>query len=128
MPNLNSLAMEPMGDIAGTASSFLGFYTTIVGALIGMAIGQAFDGTIFPLACGYLGLGSACIGVVNPQLVTSHSVAVGGLTSSTTYSYQVNSKDAAGNVTASLVQSFATSADTTLPTVSMSQPLDGAVG
>ena len=71
--------------------------------------------------------GSACIGAVNPQLVTSHSVTVGGLVPSTTYSYQVNSKDAAGNVTASPVQSFATLVDTNPPTVSMSQPLDGAV-
>ena len=41
--------------------------------------------------------------------------------------YQVNSKDAAGNVTGSPVQSFATLSDTTPPTASMSQPMDGAV-
>ena len=64
MPNFNSLSMEPLGDIAGTASSFIGFYTTILGAVIGMWIGQAFDGTIFPLAWGYLGLGVLCVGVI----------------------------------------------------------------
>jgi DHA1 family bicyclomycin/chloramphenicol resistance-like MFS transporter len=53
--------MEPVGDIAGTASSFIGCVTTLMGALLGALIGEAYDGTIFPLACGYLGLSSLCI-------------------------------------------------------------------
>ncbi|WP_422370389.1 multidrug effflux MFS transporter [Hoeflea sp.] len=51
--NFNSIAMEPLGAIAGTASSTLGFAQTVGGGLVGAAIGQAFDGTIFPLAAGY---------------------------------------------------------------------------
>ncbi|CAM5774247.1 Bcr/CflA family drug resistance efflux transporter [Labrys miyagiensis] len=61
MPNFNTLAMEPVGDIAGTASSFIGCVTTLMGALLGALIGEAYDGTIVPLACGYLGLASLCI-------------------------------------------------------------------
>ena len=61
MPNFNALAMEPVGDIAGTASSFIGCVTTLMGAVIGAVIGEAYDGTIFPLACGYLGLSSLCM-------------------------------------------------------------------
>ena len=61
MPNFNTLAMEPVGDIAGTASSFIGCVTTLMGAVIGGVIGEAYDGTIFPLACGYLGLSSLCL-------------------------------------------------------------------
>ncbi|MDO9417112.1 multidrug effflux MFS transporter [Pararhizobium sp.] len=53
-PNFNSMAMEPLGAVAGTASSVLGFSQTIGGALIGAAIGQAFDGTVTPLAVGFL--------------------------------------------------------------------------
>jgi MFS transporter, DHA1 family, multidrug resistance protein len=64
MPNFNAMAMEPLGDIAGTASSFLGFYTTLVGAIGGLLVGQAFDGTVIPLACGYLGFSLACLLVV----------------------------------------------------------------
>jgi DHA1 family bicyclomycin/chloramphenicol resistance-like MFS transporter len=64
MPNFNAMAMEPLGDIAGTASSFLGFYTTLVGALVGALVGQAFDGTVIPLASGYVVLGAACLAVV----------------------------------------------------------------
>lgn len=51
--NFNSIAMEPLGAIAGTASSTLGFAQTVGGGLVGAAIGQAYDGTILPLAAGY---------------------------------------------------------------------------
>jgi MFS transporter, DHA1 family, multidrug resistance protein len=59
--NLGALAMEPLGHIAGTAASIQGVITTIGGALIGLAIGQAFDGTTLPFlagltACAALGL------------------------------------------------------------------------
>lgn len=51
--NFNSLAMEPLGHVAGTASSVLGFMGTVGGALIGAVIGQAFDGTATPLVAGF---------------------------------------------------------------------------
>ncbi len=51
--NFNALAMEPLGHVAGTASSVQGFLQTVGGGVIGAAIGQAFDGTVVPLAGGY---------------------------------------------------------------------------
>ncbi|MBO6902025.1 MAG: multidrug effflux MFS transporter [Rhizobiaceae bacterium] len=51
--NFNALAMEPLGHVAGTASSILGFAQTACGAALGALVGQAFDGTIVPLAAGY---------------------------------------------------------------------------
>ena len=45
--------MEPLGHIAGTASALQGLITTIGGALIGLAIGQLFDGTTVPLVAGF---------------------------------------------------------------------------
>jgi DHA1 family bicyclomycin/chloramphenicol resistance-like MFS transporter len=51
--NFNSLAMEPLGHVAGTASSVLGFMSTVGGALIGAGIGQAFNGTALPMVAGY---------------------------------------------------------------------------
>jgi DHA1 family bicyclomycin/chloramphenicol resistance-like MFS transporter len=51
--NFNSLAMEPLGHVAGTASSVLGFMGTIGGAIIGAAIGQAFNGTATPMVAGF---------------------------------------------------------------------------
>jgi DHA1 family bicyclomycin/chloramphenicol resistance-like MFS transporter len=64
VPNFNSMAMAPLGAIAGTASSFIGSYTTLIGALFGMVIGRSFNGTVIPLSAGYLGLGAACLMVV----------------------------------------------------------------
>ncbi len=61
MPNYNALAMEPLGHIAGTASSFVGAFTTAGAAVLGWYVGQQFDGTVVPLALGYVGLGALAI-------------------------------------------------------------------
>lgn len=51
--NFNSLAMEPLGHVAGTASSVLGFMGTVGGSLIGAIIGQSFNGTALPMVAGF---------------------------------------------------------------------------
>lgn len=58
--NFGAMAMDNMGHIAGTASSVQGFISTAGGALGGILIGQAFDGTTIPLYLGFLlgGLGA----------------------------------------------------------------------
>jgi DHA1 family bicyclomycin/chloramphenicol resistance-like MFS transporter len=53
-PNFNALAMEPQGKQAGMASSIIGFYSTGAGAIIGGLVGHMFDGTVLPLAFGFL--------------------------------------------------------------------------
>ena len=55
--NFNSLAMEPLGHVAGTASSVLGFMGTIGGSIIGAVIGQAFNGTALPMVAGFFVVG-----------------------------------------------------------------------
>ncbi len=62
--NLNALAMEPLGHVAGTASSLIGFFTTVSGALLGFGVGQLFDGSVVPLTMAYVVLGTAALGVV----------------------------------------------------------------
>jgi DHA1 family bicyclomycin/chloramphenicol resistance-like MFS transporter len=52
--NFNALAMDPLGRVAGTAASVIGFLQTCVGGAIGAAIGQAYDGTLMPLTVGYV--------------------------------------------------------------------------
>jgi DHA1 family bicyclomycin/chloramphenicol resistance-like MFS transporter len=52
VPNFSSMAIEPLGHIAGTASAVQGFITTFGGALIGLFIGQQFDGITGPLILG----------------------------------------------------------------------------
>jgi DHA1 family bicyclomycin/chloramphenicol resistance-like MFS transporter len=55
--NMNSLSMEPLGAVAGTASAVFGFVQTVGGALIGGYIGLLFDGTTIPAAAGYFSMG-----------------------------------------------------------------------
>ncbi|MEO7602653.1 MAG: multidrug effflux MFS transporter [Sphingomicrobium sp.] len=50
--NFGTLSMTNMAAFAGTASSVQGTIGTIGGALIGLAIGQAFDGTQIPFLIG----------------------------------------------------------------------------
>ena len=50
--NFNTLAMTDLADIAGTASAVQGVIATIGGAMIGIAIGQAFDGSELPFLTG----------------------------------------------------------------------------
>ncbi len=50
--NFGTLAMEHMAPIAGTASSVQGVINTLGSALIGFAIGQAYNGTTLPFLIG----------------------------------------------------------------------------
>jgi MFS transporter, DHA1 family, multidrug resistance protein len=51
--NFTALAMEPLGHIAGTASSLYGSITTLIGIVLGTVVGQAYDGTMVPLTTGF---------------------------------------------------------------------------
>ncbi|HEY0919357.1 multidrug effflux MFS transporter [Devosia sp.] len=62
--NMNSLSMEPLGAVAGTASSVFGFIQTVGGALLGTVIGQAFDGTLVPVSGGYFVMGALALGAI----------------------------------------------------------------
>jgi DHA1 family bicyclomycin/chloramphenicol resistance-like MFS transporter len=52
--NLNALAMEPMGEIAGMASAIIGASATMLGILIAIPIGLAFNGTATPVLFCYI--------------------------------------------------------------------------
>jgi len=62
--NFTALAMEPQGHIAGTASSFYGSITTLLGISIGAVIGQSYDGTLMPFAIGFFICALAALAVV----------------------------------------------------------------
>lgn len=62
--NFGALAMEDMGAIAGTASSVQGLIQTVGGALIGVVIGQAFNGTTVPLYAGAVACATAALVVI----------------------------------------------------------------
>ena len=55
--NVNALAMEPLGHIAGVASAIITSASTFQSVMIGTLIAQAYDGTILPLVIGFSMLG-----------------------------------------------------------------------
>ena len=54
LPNFNAIAMQPQAAIAGMAAALTGSFTTLLGATLGLITGQMFDGTVLPLALGFL--------------------------------------------------------------------------
>jgi DHA1 family bicyclomycin/chloramphenicol resistance-like MFS transporter len=64
IPNLTSLAMAPMGDIAGIASAVVGSVLIGGGGLLGSAFDRTFDGTVTPLSLAFLGCGATVLVLV----------------------------------------------------------------
>ncbi|HEX9904591.1 MAG TPA: multidrug effflux MFS transporter [Propylenella sp.] len=62
--NFNALAMDPLGKVAGTASSVIGFLQTFLGGVIGAFVGQTYDGTVLPLALSFVALSLASFAVI----------------------------------------------------------------
>ena len=62
--NFGSIAMQPFAQIAGAASSIQTFIRMFGAALVGMGIGQAFDGSALPLAWSLLLTSVAALGLV----------------------------------------------------------------
>lgn len=62
IPNLNTLAIEPMGHIAGTASAIIGTISLAGGALLGALIDRTMDTTITPLVIGFVVYGTIAAG------------------------------------------------------------------
>lgn len=51
--NLNALAMEPLGHIAGVGAAVVGSLATFVSVPLGDTIGQAYNDTVLPLVGGF---------------------------------------------------------------------------
>jgi len=57
--NLNSIAMEPLGHVAGTAAAVIGSLSTLIAVALGYWIGHAYDGSLYSLGVGFALLSSA---------------------------------------------------------------------
>jgi DHA1 family bicyclomycin/chloramphenicol resistance-like MFS transporter len=62
--NQNSLAMEPLGHLAGIGAAVVGSFSTLISMPIGTIIGQNYNGTIIPLIIGIAILSGISIWVV----------------------------------------------------------------
>lgn len=63
--NVNAMAMEPMGHVAGIASAVIGACSSILSMVIGTTIGQMYDNTLVPMTCGFVFLATLCLIVLH---------------------------------------------------------------
>ena len=59
--NLNALAMEPLGHVAGIGSSLLGFVQNLLAVAIGVPLGAFFHDSILPLVLSFGTISAICI-------------------------------------------------------------------
>lgn len=62
--NLNAMAMEPLGRVAGVGAAVVGSLSTLLSVPLGILIGQSYNGTVLPLLGGFAILGALAIGVM----------------------------------------------------------------
>lgn len=70
--NLNALALEPMGHVAGMAASIVGGGSTVGGALLAVGLSHFGDGTPVPLTAAAL----VCLLVASACMLRARSLAV----------------------------------------------------
>ena len=61
--NINAMAMEPLGHIAGVAAAVVGSLTTLISLALGTVIGLSYNGTVLPVVGGFAVLGVAALPV-----------------------------------------------------------------
>jgi MFS transporter, DHA1 family, multidrug resistance protein len=59
--NVGALSMEPLGEVAGTASAVFGSFATVGAAILAYFIAQTFDGTTTPVIAGFFACGVAVV-------------------------------------------------------------------
>lgn len=62
--NFGSIALQPFARIAGAAASLQAFIKTVLAAMLGILVGQLYDGTALPLALALLLFGLLSLGCV----------------------------------------------------------------
>lgn len=62
--NFNALAMEPMGHMAGLASSVIGSLSTFVSLALGTLIGQLYSGNLLPVSIGFFALALSALALM----------------------------------------------------------------
>ena len=64
MGNLNAMAMEPVGHIAGMASSVISATSTVISVILAVPVGLALNGTVVPLMTGVLVFMGLALGIM----------------------------------------------------------------
>ena len=59
------MAIESLGHIAGVAAAAIGSVATVISLLLGLLIGQSYNGTVLPLVAGFAVLGVLSLGTMH---------------------------------------------------------------
>ena len=59
--NLNAIALEPMGHIAGMATAIINTVSSILSLVLAWLIGQSYDGTLLPMTIGFMVLSTLAL-------------------------------------------------------------------
>lgn len=59
--NLNAMAMEPLGHIAGVGAAVVGALSSLISVTVGAQIARMYDGSALPIAFGYVLCGLAAL-------------------------------------------------------------------
>lgn len=62
--NINAMAMEPLGHVAGSAAAVIGTSTTLIAVALGYVVGKAYDGTLYAVAAGFAVLTTLALALV----------------------------------------------------------------
>lgn len=62
--NISALAMEPLGHMAGLASSLISSVKTLISLFLGYIIGYTYDGSVVPLVAGFFLLSALAFGLM----------------------------------------------------------------
>ncbi len=62
--NINAMAMEPMGHVAGIAAAIIGATSSIMSLCIGTVIGQMYNGTLIPVTAGFFIFGCISMAIL----------------------------------------------------------------
>ena len=71
--NLNALAMEPLGHIAGIGAAIVGALSTLIAALLAILIGMQFNETLYPLVISFLSASIITL-ILNRWVVSKQSI------------------------------------------------------
>lgn len=63
--NLNAMAMEPLGHIAGVGAAVIGSLSSLISVTVGSQIARTYDGTAMPVALGYVICGLCALAALN---------------------------------------------------------------
>jgi len=62
--NLNALAMEPLGHMAGIGAAMVGSLSTLLAAFLAIIIGQQFNGTVYTMVLSFFIAGLANLALI----------------------------------------------------------------